>query len=50
MIDTQETFGGKIIHSSQYSSAKDHIGKKVVVVGACNSGEWIFHKCPFPLT
>ncbi|KLO18204.1 FAD/NAD-binding domain-containing protein [Schizopora paradoxa] len=32
-----DTFGGKLIHSSQHKSAKDHVGKKVVVIGACTS-------------
>ncbi|KAI0320568.1 FAD/NAD(P)-binding domain-containing protein [Amylostereum chailletii] len=33
-----DTFTGQILHSSQHKSARDHIGKKVVVVGACTSG------------
>jgi len=32
-----DKFEGKIIHSSQYGSARDHKGKKVVIVGACTS-------------
>ena len=35
---TKERKEGKIIHSSQYSSAREHKGKKVVVIGACTSG------------
>lgn len=35
---SQEKFGGEIFHSSQFGSARDYIGKKVVVVGACTSG------------
>ncbi|KIM92256.1 hypothetical protein PILCRDRAFT_810309 [Piloderma croceum F 1598] len=31
-------FEGRILHSSQYSKATDHVGKKVIVIGACNSG------------
>ncbi|KIM76995.1 hypothetical protein PILCRDRAFT_796588 [Piloderma croceum F 1598] len=31
-------FEGQILHSSQYSKASDHAGKKAIVVGACNSG------------
>lgn len=33
-----DEFKGQILHSSQHKSARDHIGKKVVVVGACTSG------------
>lgn len=33
----QEKFEGKIIHSSQHRTAREHEGKKVVVVGACTS-------------
>ncbi|KIK68524.1 hypothetical protein GYMLUDRAFT_154489 [Collybiopsis luxurians FD-317 M1] len=32
-----DTFKGQILHSSQHSVASDHIGKKVVVIGACTS-------------
>ncbi|EPQ61345.1 FAD/NAD P-binding domain-containing protein [Gloeophyllum trabeum ATCC 11539] len=32
-----DEFQGKVIHSSQHKTAEDHIGKKVVVVGACTS-------------
>ncbi len=35
----QEDFGGKIIHSTEHKSARDYAGKKVVVIGACTSGE-----------
>ncbi|KAI5122701.1 hypothetical protein M0805_009754 [Coniferiporia weirii] len=38
-----DEFEGKIIHSSQHKSARDHAGKKVVVVGACTSGHDIAH-------
>ncbi|KAF9007494.1 hypothetical protein BDQ17DRAFT_1388982 [Cyathus striatus] len=31
-------FKGQILHSTQYKTATDHIGKKVVVIGACTSG------------
>jgi cation diffusion facilitator CzcD-associated flavoprotein CzcO len=34
----QDSFHGQVLHSSQHKSARDHIGKKVVVVGACTSG------------
>ncbi|KAA1476299.1 FAD/NAD-P-binding domain-containing protein [Dentipellis sp. KUC8613] len=34
----EDTFAGQILHSSEHKSARDHIGKKVVVVGACTSG------------
>ncbi|KAJ7056408.1 hypothetical protein C8F01DRAFT_1156140 [Mycena amicta] len=33
----QESFQGQILHSTQHKRAVDHIGKKVVVVGACTS-------------
>jgi cation diffusion facilitator CzcD-associated flavoprotein CzcO len=34
-----DEFEGQILHSSQHNKATDHVGKKVVVVGACNSGQ-----------
>lgn len=40
MMMRQDTFAGQILHSSQHKSARDHIGKKVVVVGACTSGRF----------
>ncbi|TDL21218.1 FAD/NAD-binding domain-containing protein [Rickenella mellea] len=33
-----DDFGGTMIHSSQYRSGRDNEGKKVVIIGACNSG------------
>jgi cation diffusion facilitator CzcD-associated flavoprotein CzcO len=41
-IKGQEVFKGQVLHSLQHKTAQDHIGKKVVVVGACTSGalEW----------
>ncbi|KAE9407932.1 hypothetical protein BT96DRAFT_54915 [Gymnopus androsaceus JB14] len=33
----KDLFKGQILHSSEHSLASDHIGKKVVVVGACTS-------------
>ncbi|KLO15576.1 FAD/NAD-binding domain-containing protein [Schizopora paradoxa] len=32
-----EKFEGEVMHSSQFKTARDNIGKKVVVIGACNS-------------
>ncbi|TFK48074.1 FAD/NAD(P)-binding domain-containing protein [Heliocybe sulcata] len=32
-----DEFEGKIIHSAQHKTARDHVGKKVVVIGACTS-------------
>eukprot|EP00753_Platysulcus_tardus_P018884 PLAT7028.1.p1 GENE.PLAT7028.1~~PLAT7028.1.p1 ORF type:complete len:650 (-),score=-151.71 PLAT7028.1:131-2080(-) len=32
-----DDFQGKLIHSAHHKSAKDHVGKKVVVIGACTS-------------
>ncbi|EJD52415.1 FAD/NAD(P)-binding domain-containing protein [Auricularia subglabra TFB-10046 SS5] len=37
-IPGQEDFGGTVLHSSQHTDGKAWKGKKVVVVGACNSG------------
>ncbi|KAA1476298.1 FAD/NAD-P-binding domain-containing protein [Dentipellis sp. KUC8613] len=34
----EDEFAGQILHSSEHKSARDHLGKKVVVVGACTSG------------
>ncbi|KAF5328737.1 hypothetical protein D9619_011498 [Psilocybe cf. subviscida] len=36
-IEGMDTFRGQILHSTQHKSARDHSGKKVVVVGACTS-------------
>ncbi|KAG7091575.1 hypothetical protein E1B28_010597 [Marasmius oreades] len=33
-----EKFKGKIYHSSEFKSARNHKGEKALVVGACNSG------------
>ncbi|KAA1476329.1 FAD/NAD(P)-binding domain-containing protein [Dentipellis sp. KUC8613] len=33
-----DEFQGKIIHSGNFTSGRDYVGKKVVVVGACTSG------------
>ncbi|KAI0055332.1 FAD/NAD(P)-binding domain-containing protein [Artomyces pyxidatus] len=37
-IPGAEDFEGKIMHSGQFTTARDYLGKKVVVVGACTSG------------
>ncbi|KAF8629326.1 hypothetical protein AX15_003509 [Amanita polypyramis BW_CC] len=42
-IPGMEKFKGQILHSSQHKRAKDHAGKKVVVVGACTSAHDIAH-------
>lgn len=34
----QDEYQGEILHSINHNSAKDHIGKKVLIVGACTSG------------
>ncbi|KAF9236327.1 hypothetical protein BU15DRAFT_77043 [Melanogaster broomeanus] len=31
-------FKGEVVHSSQFTSAENYLGKRAVVVGACNSG------------
>ncbi|KAF9461716.1 hypothetical protein BDZ94DRAFT_1263163 [Collybia nuda] len=36
-IPGKENYGGIVLHSCQHKSAKDHIGKKVLVIGACTS-------------
>jgi len=33
-----DKFKGEILHSMQHKLASDHVGKKVVVIGACTSG------------
>lgn len=38
IICAKEKFRGQILHSVQYKRATDHVGRKVVVVGACTSG------------
>ncbi|EJD04564.1 FAD/NAD-binding domain-containing protein [Fomitiporia mediterranea MF3/22] len=38
-----DEFEGRIVHSSKFKSARDNIGKKVVVIGACTSGHDIAH-------
>lgn len=35
----QEEYQGEVVHSIHHHSAKDHIGKKVLIVGACTSGK-----------
>src|SRR5262249_56222017 len=37
-IPTLRSFGGKILHSSQYDDAKEWKGKNVLVIGTGNSG------------
>ena len=44
-LQIQDEFEGEILHSTQYKSATDHIGKKVVVVGAGTSGHDISADC-----
>ena len=39
-IPGRDKFKGEVLRSTQHSNAKDHIGKKVVVIGACTSGEF----------
>jgi cation diffusion facilitator CzcD-associated flavoprotein CzcO len=34
----QETFQGEIIHSAHFRHANDYIGKRLLIVGASNSG------------
>jgi len=44
-IPGKDGFEGLILHSTQYKAASDHIGKKVVVVGAGTSGHDISADC-----
>ncbi|KAK7051188.1 hypothetical protein VNI00_004688 [Paramarasmius palmivorus] len=37
-VPNADKFKGKIFHSATFKSARDFVGKKAVVVGACNSG------------
>lgn len=37
-IRSQEDFKGEAVHSSEFTSAANYIGKKAVVVGGCTSG------------
>lgn len=39
VVPGKEKFKGQVLHSTQHKRALDHEGKKVVVVGACTSGE-----------
>ncbi|KAF5359790.1 hypothetical protein D9756_003005 [Leucocoprinus leucothites] len=32
-----DKFKGQVLHSAQHKSAKDHLGKKVVLIGSCTS-------------
>jgi cation diffusion facilitator CzcD-associated flavoprotein CzcO len=34
----QEEFEGEIVHAFQYTTAKEHTGKKVIVIGSATSG------------
>ncbi|KAH9931311.1 FAD/NAD(P)-binding domain-containing protein [Fomitopsis serialis] len=36
-IPGEDEFQGQTLHSTRHKSAKDHLGKKVVIVGACTS-------------
>ncbi|KZT00877.1 FAD/NAD(P)-binding domain-containing protein [Laetiporus sulphureus 93-53] len=36
-IPGRDEFQGQVLHSTEHRSAKDHLGKKVVIVGACTS-------------
>ena len=37
-IPSQENFKGEAVHTSEFTSAANYIGKKAVIVGACTSG------------
>lgn len=36
-----ENFKGEVLHSSAHKTAKDHVGKKVFVIGASTSGQYL---------
>ncbi|TBU34305.1 FAD/NAD(P)-binding domain-containing protein [Dichomitus squalens] len=36
-IEGQEEYQGQVLHSTQHNSARDHLGKKVFIVGAATS-------------
>ncbi|PCH33003.1 FAD/NAD(P)-binding domain-containing protein [Wolfiporia cocos MD-104 SS10] len=36
-VPGQEEFQGQVLHSTQHKSARDHVGKKVIVIGAATS-------------
>ena len=38
-IAGRDKFKGQVLHSTHHKSAKDFVGKKVVIVGACTSGK-----------
>ena len=38
-IEGREQFQGQVLHSTAHHSAKDHLGKKVFVVGSATSCE-----------
>ncbi|OJA11572.1 hypothetical protein AZE42_07112 [Rhizopogon vesiculosus] len=37
-IPGKASFKGSAVHSSQFTSAANYIGKKAVVIGTCTSG------------
>ncbi|GJE89350.1 NAD(P)/FAD-dependent oxidoreductase [Phanerochaete sordida] len=41
----QDDFKGRILHSHEFKSAKDFVGKKVVIIGACTSAHDISSDC-----
>ncbi|GJE89306.1 Flavin-containing monooxygenase [Phanerochaete sordida] len=41
----QDEFKGPIIHSTEFKSGKDMVGKKVVIIGACTSAHDIASDC-----
>jgi hypothetical protein len=38
-VTRQDEFEGILVHSSEYKTAKEYVGKKVVVIGSATSGE-----------
>ena len=38
MFPSQETFKGEAIHSEEFTSASNYVGKKAVIIGACTAG------------
>ena len=39
ILPRQDSFTGRTMHSTSYKTAKDHVDKKVVIIGSCCSGQ-----------
>ncbi|GBE78965.1 FAD/NAD-binding domain-containing protein [Sparassis crispa] len=45
VVPSEERFGGEVVHSSKFTSAENYKGRKVVIIGACNSANDIARDC-----